>query len=354
MTKWSHIGRYIASSLIVMSLCLTSLALASGGDDWVLVKRFNEQLSLAQANNPQAMYEVGRMYERGRGTPADMDQAIAWYERAAVKGQDNARARLGILYLEGQGVSRDYSKAFSYLKDAAVAGAPSAQYFLALMYEHGSGIKANEKYAMVWYKRAANAGYYQARKGIERLSARAKRPSLPQPPSAKPQTPAKQPAKAAAPKLDLAKGLLETVLSGRWVRNGRAAGFLPSANTTCSEEANVIKCLSSEQTRNTGYSEITYVTIARLSNFSANDEFTVKYQNNVLRTQSLQQEETDVASADDDEDYSAASVAGTAATLSKHQTTRHELECSLKNEKKLICVKDSVRTLTFTNSAASS
>ena len=47
---------------------------ADGGEDWVLVKRFEEQLNKAKSGDSDAMYEVGRMYERGRGVSENHPQ----------------------------------------------------------------------------------------------------------------------------------------------------------------------------------------------------------------------------------------------------------------------------------------
>ena len=246
-----------------------------------------------------------------------MKQAIYWFERAAAKGQSRARARLGILYLEGQGVTQDYGKAYENLSTAAKEGSPTAQYFLALMYEEGQGIRPNAAAAMTWYKKAAEGGYYQAQKGIARLEAAAKRPTLDQPPESAKAAPSKKPPPKR--RTSLAEGLKETILQGRWQRNGQPVGYLPSTATTCQEKGQEIKCLSGELTRNTGFSTITYVTEATLSGFSANDEFNVSYHNNVIRAES--------------EDPSAASGQ----------------ECNLESASKLVCVKNLIATMVFEN-----
>jgi hypothetical protein len=40
------------------------------------------------------MNNLGRMYERGRGVPADLEQAVAWYRKAAAAGDEKARENL--------------------------------------------------------------------------------------------------------------------------------------------------------------------------------------------------------------------------------------------------------------------
>ena len=320
----------------------TPSALAEGGDDWVLVKRFQEQLGKAKQGDTQAMYEVGRMYERGRGTETDINQALGWYEKAAKNGQNSdASARIGILYLEGQGVPQNYASAFKHLSEAANAGTPAAQYYLALMYEEGHGLKPNPAAALSWYKKAATGGYYQAQQGITRLESLAKRPTLDQPPE-----PTSKPVTKSKPKPDLTRGLLETVLNGHWQRDGKPSGFLPSSASTCTEESNKhIKCLSAEQTRNTGFAIITFVTVADISDFNASDEFIVNYYNNVLK---VKQENETASNGPVDDGFGSSSGATSRVKLGK-QSTEHHLDCSLKNKNTIVCVKNLTTTLTFEN-----
>lgn len=343
MTQMNKICKTLLPLLATVLLALPgSLLHADGGEDWVLVKRFEEQQAKAKSGNPRAMYEVGRMYERGRGTAANMDKAISWFEKAAGKGQTDARARLGILFLEGQGVPQNYAKAYENLSAAANAGVPPAQYFLAVMYEEGQGVKANPGAAMSWYKKAAKGGYYQAEKAIARLEAEARRPSIAQPPEATRQ--AKAAPAPQKPKPNLAQGLIETVLNGRWHRNNKPVGFLPSSASTCTQEGKEIKCLSGELSRDTGFSVITYVTEATLNGFSANDEFSVSYHNNVLRTD---QDKPTTTASEDDEEYSASTTTAVSRVKLGRQKTEHHLECKMETATRIVCVKNLTTTQTF-------
>jgi len=44
-----------------------------------------------------AEYNLGLMYELGRGVARDAAEAKRWYERAAAKGDEDAKARLRAL-----------------------------------------------------------------------------------------------------------------------------------------------------------------------------------------------------------------------------------------------------------------
>ena len=329
---------------LLICLVATPLSFASGGDDWVLVERFQAQLKQAKNGNAMAMYEVGRMYERGRGTTANVDQAVDWFERAAQKNQENALARLGLMYLEGNGVKQDFKKAYRYLQDAANAGASVAQYFLGLMYEQGTGIRTNTKLAKQWYSKAAGGGYYQAKKRLAALSKTTSRPLLPQP-SVK-ETPVAKPKKKKQVKLNLVGGLIETIFTGKWERNGSPVGFLPSKNTRCKKlKNNRIKCLSGRQSRDTGDNTIIYVTTTVISDFSTSDEFNIAYYNEVIGIQNKNQQDSE-----EEEDFAADGAHNNALGIQLgRQKKTHQLECALENAKKLVCLKNRARTVAFTN-----
>jgi TPR repeat protein len=48
----------------------------------------------AEKGNSSAMFNLGRMYERGRGVGQDIAKAKELYQKAAAKGNSDARARL--------------------------------------------------------------------------------------------------------------------------------------------------------------------------------------------------------------------------------------------------------------------
>ena len=71
--------------------------------------------------DPEAQYQVGRMYLQGAGTPKDAVQASRWLRLAADMGQRNAQALLGSVLFKGQDVSRQAAMGLFWLtvaKDA--------------------------------------------------------------------------------------------------------------------------------------------------------------------------------------------------------------------------------------------
>lgn len=101
------------------------------GGEYVAYDRANLKSSLrvwldaANDGNPDAMTNVGEIFERGLGGTPDYEEAIQWYRRlvddAAVADKAKARALvdLGMLYEEGNGVDKDPLQALNYYRRAS-------------------------------------------------------------------------------------------------------------------------------------------------------------------------------------------------------------------------------------------
>jgi len=72
---------------------------------------FKEWKPLAEHGHSKAQYNVGVLYEKGKGVRPDPVQALAWYQRAAAQGEPFAQNNLGTMYEMGRPVPRDYVKA---------------------------------------------------------------------------------------------------------------------------------------------------------------------------------------------------------------------------------------------------
>ena len=80
-------------------------------------------MELANAGDPDAMTNVGEIYERGLGGEPNYAAAIIWYQKVIdAKGSDQAKSRalfnLGTLYEQGQGVDKDQLKALNLYRRA--------------------------------------------------------------------------------------------------------------------------------------------------------------------------------------------------------------------------------------------
>src|SRR5260370_982591 len=65
----------------------------------------------AEEGNPEAMNNLGFLFDEGRGVRQDYQQARQWYEKGAATGNATAMTNLGYLYEHGRGVRQDYQQA---------------------------------------------------------------------------------------------------------------------------------------------------------------------------------------------------------------------------------------------------
>ena len=77
-----------------------------------------EWQSLADQGNASAQYNLGVMYDNGKGALKDYKQAAKWYQKAADQGFARAQFNLGVMYAYGEGVLKDLSKAKYWIKKA--------------------------------------------------------------------------------------------------------------------------------------------------------------------------------------------------------------------------------------------
>ncbi|MDE0392906.1 MAG: SEL1-like repeat protein [Rhodospirillales bacterium] len=82
---------------------------------------------LAEGGDAMAQFNLGLLYETGRGVAEDAAQAAAWYERAALQGVTRAQFNLALLHQTGRGVEKDGGQALYWLEVAARHGEGAEQ-----------------------------------------------------------------------------------------------------------------------------------------------------------------------------------------------------------------------------------
>ena len=106
----------------------------------------------------QSQHKLGQCYEFGAlGCPVDPRRSIAWYTKAAEKGNAEAELALSGWYLTGnEGVLKQSdSEAYLWARRAANKGLAKAEYAVGYYAEVGIGIKQDIEFAKRWYMRAA-------------------------------------------------------------------------------------------------------------------------------------------------------------------------------------------------------
>jgi TPR repeat protein len=126
--------------------------------------------NLMQDTGPAVtQFNLGLMYQSGRGVARNEATAVTWYQRAADQGYADAQFYLGVAYWNGRGVAQNKATAVTWYQRAADQGRASAQFYLGVMYANGQGVAKDESLACEGYYKAAEQGDADAKSELERL-----------------------------------------------------------------------------------------------------------------------------------------------------------------------------------------
>ncbi|KAK9493145.1 hypothetical protein V1508DRAFT_397156 [Lipomyces doorenjongii] len=112
-----------------------------------------------------AQYKMGAAYEYGyMGCSIDPQRSIAWYSRAAQKGDPESELGLSGWYLTGADNVLPKSETESYLwaRRSSEKGLAKAEYAVGYFMENGIGTTVNMHEAIRWYNKAAAQKYPKA------------------------------------------------------------------------------------------------------------------------------------------------------------------------------------------------
>ena len=132
------------------------LKAAHAGDDATALKEWKP---LAEQGEASAQYNLGVMYQKGRGVLKDYAEAVKWYRLAAEQGEAFAQLNLGTMYEGGSGVPKDYAEAVKWYRLSAEQGRPYAQHNLGLMYQKGYGVLKDNVTAHMWFNISSANGH---------------------------------------------------------------------------------------------------------------------------------------------------------------------------------------------------
>ena len=126
---------------LTATLCLTiAVLLGSVGASWSAdyikgwtayknkdyATALREWTPLAKQGDADAQYNLGQMYNQGKGVPQDDKTAVKWYKLAAKQGNAPAQYNLGLMYAMGTGVIKDNVYAHMWWNIAASSGNENA------------------------------------------------------------------------------------------------------------------------------------------------------------------------------------------------------------------------------------
>lgn len=108
----------------------------------------------------QAIY--GQMLLDGTGVPADPQEGVRWFDRAARQGHLMAINMMGRCYDQGWGVPIDKERAAQWFRIAAERGLDWGMYNYASALALGAGVPEDKPAALALYRRAAAMGNAKA------------------------------------------------------------------------------------------------------------------------------------------------------------------------------------------------
>ena len=131
---------------------------------------------LAEQGNAVVQFNLGVMYDKGRGVTQDNKTAVKWYRLAAEQDYSPAQVNLNKLqkkiaerkFQKGLDAykKKNYATALREWKPIAEQGFAPAQYNLGIMYANGRGVPQDYKTAVKWYRLAAEQGRTSAQASL--------------------------------------------------------------------------------------------------------------------------------------------------------------------------------------------
>ncbi|MGO8882047.1 MAG: tetratricopeptide repeat protein [Desulfomonilaceae bacterium] len=121
-----------------------------------------------RANEADEAYKTGLKYYETQ----DDAEALKWFRKAADQGSAEAQFNMGDMYQAGKGVTQDYVEAQKWFHKAADQGSAEAQVWIGAMYEKGKGVAQDSAEALKWYRKAADLGFEDARRLMEKLESK--------------------------------------------------------------------------------------------------------------------------------------------------------------------------------------
>ncbi len=123
----------------------------------------------AKANDPVSKYNLGLIYEKGKGEPVNAAKAKDLYLQAAEDGHTQAMVQLAGFYFNGIAGPRDHQQALNWYRKAAEKGDRDALYQLGLMSETGVGTKLDFDDSIKYYEQSAQKGDAKAMMALARM-----------------------------------------------------------------------------------------------------------------------------------------------------------------------------------------
>jgi TPR repeat protein len=168
MTKISPFTVLLAAMVLASPAIAADSTVKAGieawqrGDDAAAVAIWR---TLADKNDPDALFNLGQAYRLGRGVKLDLAKAQDLFERAARLGHLDAQTSLGLmLFQNGNRIA-----AMRWLKSAADRGEPRALLIYGTALFNGDGVTRDPVKAYAYVSRAAAQGLAPAKETLAQM-----------------------------------------------------------------------------------------------------------------------------------------------------------------------------------------
>ena len=151
------IGAAVGTLFLVPAHGLAQDSVPVSCADVNIQSRLGDLILCAVEGRAEAQLGLGLRYY-ALGGPEDLALAVRWFRLAAEQGVDLARFNLGLMYDTGRGVPEDDTEAVRWYRLAAEQGYASAQLNLGFMYSRGEGVPEDLVYAYMWCNLSAAQG----------------------------------------------------------------------------------------------------------------------------------------------------------------------------------------------------
>lgn len=123
----------------------------------------------AALGNAEAEFQLGKIWLSGRFVEPDSDRAFEYFAKAAEKQHAEACFALGKAAVEGALPESDGARAKEWLRMAAESGHGEAQYLLAYILRHEELTPESTAEMVQWYRKAAQNGQWEASLALAEL-----------------------------------------------------------------------------------------------------------------------------------------------------------------------------------------
>lgn len=135
-------------------------------------KKVSNKIKIKQEYSYKDIEEIcdrAHFYYKANPLIRDYKKAFKWYKRAAMLGHIDSMFQVGYMYENGRGVDKDIDKALKWYLKAAQFNHKSAMNNIGYLYENGEGVEKDINRAITWYQKAMMLGDDTAKNNIRRI-----------------------------------------------------------------------------------------------------------------------------------------------------------------------------------------